>query len=397
MSWLDGTPGSPAGVSDRVVGVDVARGVALLGMIAVHLFATLSQDGSPTAATVVFGGRAAAIFALLAGVSLAFLSGGAHVVEGHALVAARVGIAVRALLIGAIGLLLGYVTDLADVILVYYALLFLIAIPLLALRPQVLVGVAVTAIAVGPLLVLATFGADLPSISGSPTLSTLIEDPAGLVAGLLVTGTYPAVVYLVYLAGGLAIGRLDLSSGYVAGLLLAGGLGLAVAARAVSWLLLVGLHKLEHLGAAAPSRGEDLAAANRILWDPHPTSSWWWLALSAPHSHATLDVVHTLGSAIAVLGAALLLARIPLVARLLWPVAAAGTMTLTFYSAHLVVAGVLGADLVEDHPAAVYLLMVLAVLVIAPLWLRWRRQGPLEQLVSAATRRARHDMLARWE
>jgi hypothetical protein len=49
-----------------------------------------------------------------------------------------VGIAVRALLIGAIGLALGYFAGDFSVILPVYALLFLLAIPLLGLRPRTL-------------------------------------------------------------------------------------------------------------------------------------------------------------------------------------------------------------------------------------------------------------------
>ncbi|OLT04071.1 hypothetical protein BJF90_24620 [Pseudonocardia sp. CNS-004] len=60
----------------RVVGVDVARGLALIGMIATHVFGTLDDDGDPVIAHVVAGGRAATTFVLVAGVSLAFLSGG---------------------------------------------------------------------------------------------------------------------------------------------------------------------------------------------------------------------------------------------------------------------------------------------------------------------------------
>lgn len=58
--------------------------------------------------------------------SLAFLSGAQRVVDGRARTAAAAGIVVRALLIGAIGLLLGYATDVSEiaVILPYYAVLF---------------------------------------------------------------------------------------------------------------------------------------------------------------------------------------------------------------------------------------------------------------------------------
>ncbi|MDT7673535.1 MAG: hypothetical protein QOD82_1437, partial [Pseudonocardiales bacterium] len=39
--------------ADRVLGVDVARGLALLGMMAVHVFASFAADGSPTLSTLL--------------------------------------------------------------------------------------------------------------------------------------------------------------------------------------------------------------------------------------------------------------------------------------------------------------------------------------------------------
>jgi uncharacterized membrane protein len=65
----------------RVVGVDVARGIALIGMMAVHIFATFDRHGTPMLAK----GRSATTVVLVAGVSLAFLSGGQRVVEGRLL------------------------------------------------------------------------------------------------------------------------------------------------------------------------------------------------------------------------------------------------------------------------------------------------------------------------
>jgi hypothetical protein len=73
-------PGPPAsapvggGGSARVIGVDVARGLALLGMIAVHIFDTLHRDDTPSKTQQVMAGHALATFVLLAGVSLTFIT-----------------------------------------------------------------------------------------------------------------------------------------------------------------------------------------------------------------------------------------------------------------------------------------------------------------------------------
>ena len=373
----------------RVLGVDVARGLALLGMMAVHVFTTFNLDGTPTAATFIAGGRSAATFGLLAGVSLAFLSGARRVVQGRTRTAVGVGIAVRALLIGSIGLALGY-TQQVEIILPFYAVLFLCAIPMLGLRPGILVGIASVAIVVAPVVLVATSGADLPYFdSGSnPTFGTLFRDPLGLAIELFVSGSYPVIAYIAYLLIGLAIGRLDLSSARIARRLLGGGLAIALSAWFASSVLLFHLGGLAHLQASAGSPSDSARAVNLILWEPDPTSmsTWWWLALRAPHSNSPLDLLHTLGSAMAVLGIALLLTRIPRCARMLWPLAAAGSMTLTFYSAHLIV---LATGVLRGSPVVLYIVMIVTVLIFATGWRRWWGQGPLERLVAAAARRAR--------
>lgn len=374
----------------RVIGVDVARGLALVGMFSTHVFGTLGDNGDPTLAHVVAGGRAATTFVVVAGVSLAFLSGGRRCPHGRELAGVSAGLAVRALLVGAIGLALGYLGEANGVlgILPFYGLLFLLAIPLLSAPPMVLIGIAAATFALGPVLLVMTADAGLPGLGtdADPTFTTLVQDPVGLLAQLFLTGEYPAVVYLGYLCVGLAIGRLDLRSPRVAWLLLAGGAALAIVSRVVSAVLLYplgGLARLieEDVPGAAPA---DIQA---LLWDPDQSSSWWYLALPAPHSHTPIDLLHTLGCALVVLSSMLLLTRIAAVGRALSPLAAAGAMSLTVYSAHLIL---LATGVLEDQPALLFALMVAGMLALAWAW-RWRfGQGPLEAVVAkiaTATRR----------
>src|SRR5687768_2732122 len=99
---------------ERVPGVDVARGVALLGMVAVHVLPAEADDGSPTLVDTIASGRSAALFAVLAGVGLGLAYGrrpGAR---------AAGAVAVRAILIGALGLALALVDSGVAVILSYY-------------------------------------------------------------------------------------------------------------------------------------------------------------------------------------------------------------------------------------------------------------------------------------
>ncbi|HET9657420.1 MAG TPA: heparan-alpha-glucosaminide N-acetyltransferase domain-containing protein [Kineosporiaceae bacterium] len=389
---VDATASEATSRKPRVVGVDITRGVALLGMMAVHSFDTFTGDGAPSPATMIAAGRSAATFVFVAGVSLAFVSGGRTVVQGHQRTAAAAGIAVRGLFVGLLGLALAYLDSGVDIILAAYGLMFLLAIPLLARSPRTLAGITAGLIIVGPVLLVATAGSiNVTHGSADPSLGMLLTSPRELLALLLVTGGYPVVVYMAYLCAGIAVGRLDLTSRRVAGWLLGGGLTLAAAAQAGAWLLLYPLGGLDKLTALDP--GSAVTSRQQLLWEPERLPSWWYLALPSPHANTPFDLAHTLGSAMAILGAALLLTRMQVLARALRPIAVLGGMTLTLYTGHLIL---LASGVLEDNALGLYLLMAGTALVFAMTWARHHEQGPLERLIAqiaSRTRRAVADRL----
>ena len=366
-----------------MVGVDVARGLALLGMFAVHIFRTFTDDGGPTVATLVAGGRSAATFVLVAGIGVAFVSG-RPVVRGADRLGVAAGLVVRAALIGSLGLVLGVLSEDNRIygILPYYGLYFLLAVPLIGLSARALAVVAAGVAVLGPVLLVATADVDLPGRGwgdGDPTFGALFADPGALLLRLTVTGEYPAVVFLAYLCAGMAIGRLDLGSRRVAWSILGVGAGLAIAAQVASAVVL--------------SVRSPLSPA--AIWQPELSSSWWYLALPAPHSQSIVDVTHVLGSAMAVVGGALLVTRTRVAAVLLQPLAAAGGMALTIYATHLVV---LASGIFDDDPLARYLVIVVPALAFAWAWRRLLGRGPLERVVTAAagaTRRATTALVSR--
>ncbi|HLR94133.1 MAG TPA: heparan-alpha-glucosaminide N-acetyltransferase domain-containing protein [Jiangellaceae bacterium] len=87
----------------RLVGVDATRGLALLGMMAVHALWAFDDEGHVTWTYELAAGRSAATFAVLAGIGIAFMTGRRQVTGTD-----RRAVAVRALIIGMIGLALGY-------------------------------------------------------------------------------------------------------------------------------------------------------------------------------------------------------------------------------------------------------------------------------------------------
>ena len=105
----------PAGLGDavvrptrRLVGIDAARGLALIGLMAIHLLPAWNEEtGEASWSWRLFSGDSAALFALLAGVGLALTSGGRHPHEGRTMTADRIGLVVRAVLIAIVGLWIG--------------------------------------------------------------------------------------------------------------------------------------------------------------------------------------------------------------------------------------------------------------------------------------------------
>jgi hypothetical protein len=363
-------------------------------MIAVHTLPT-SENGELTTVGLLAGGTSAALFGLLVGVSVALLTGRRQVAIGagsfgtHAL-----RLAVRGLAVGVLGLALGEAAlgD-VDIILTYYGVLFLLAIPLILLPTRALFALGAVLAVVAPITSHLVRTGVPPAELIDPSFTALVTDPAGLLTTLFLTGAYPIWPWLTYLCVGMAVGRCSLATTRTAAVLAASGVALVAAAAAVSHLALVTAGGLGRILADPGLPAEELQAA--LVEGPNgvtPATTWWWLAVNAAHSSTPLDLARTVGTSLVVLGAMLLLdralarggssswARVVDAARS--PLAAAGSMTLTFYTLHVVVAGLAGE---AAAPWTLYLVQVVLALVVGLLWQRFVGRGPLEAGVSTLT------------
>jgi uncharacterized membrane protein len=356
--------------SRRLVGVDAARGLALFGMMAAHL---LDRDA---AVYPLVDGRSSATFAVLAGVGLALVDGGhAGPRTPYRQMVART--AVRALVILLVGLVLATLSPPVAVILQYYALAFLLLAPLLRLPAAVLGGVGLAWLAVVPFVSHALREAYLLSGPGAQVgIERLVLDPGGSVITLLLTGYYPVLPWFGYLLVGAAVGRLALDRRATAVVLTGAGLLLAVGAWLVSRLLLGSAAAQAALAGGDPFTGR---GTDGPWFGTTPTWSWWWLAVDTPHTGTPPDLLGTTGSALLLTVLCLLLAR-TVAGWALLPLAAAGSMTLTLYTVH-VVAVWLGVPGLE--PATSWAMHAVVALLLATVWrLRFSR-GPLEAATAA--------------
>ena len=382
----------------RLTGIDAARGVALLGMMSTHIFPLYDPvDGSPTFVALVFSGRASALFAVVAGIGIALLTGGRNPGSGRSPGSSRRGIAARAVVIAVIGLLLGGLDTSIAIILFHYAVLFLMVLPFTSMRLGKLVAWASVWVCLSPAaayLIRPWLNANVspPEVGGNITWEHFLE-PATLASDVFFTGVYPAVQWLSYLLIGMVIGRLDLSDLAVQAGLLFGGIFTALAAKFVSAYLLIDAGGFaELLGTEAGQRWPIGRMLEVNLTGVDQSGSWWWLAVSAPHSGTTLDLLHTSGTSAAVVGACLLLTRAR--PNLLLPLSAAGAMTLTLYSMHIWVMALVGAAEPAPDPAWVFWPQAAAAVLIGIGFAKLGSRGPLETVASGASRLARDGTLA---
>ena len=108
-----------------------------------HIVSATDETGQTSTTYLVASGRASALFAVLAGVGLALATGGPHPYRGRRMLATRIGLVARASLLALLGLTLGAVETPVAIILVYYALLFVCAVPFLSLGARALAPLAV--------------------------------------------------------------------------------------------------------------------------------------------------------------------------------------------------------------------------------------------------------------
>jgi uncharacterized protein len=383
MTLRDRLLGGP----DRVVGLDVARGLAILGMFAAHVGST---DGAASWLEIA-DGRSSVLFALVAGVSLAVVSGGPRPLAGDRLVHARTRLLVRAVMLLVVVAVLDLLGTPVLLILGFYAAYFVLALPFLTWGPRRLAAAAALVAVVGPPIaywgpeVLARAGLHLP------------DDGSGAVTDFVVTGHYPAVVWMAYVFAGMAIGRCDLTAPRLRERLLVGGLAATAVGYTVSGVLLSGL-VIDVPGdvvAGPPGQlpgdvlveaqvGATTSTAGAVhAWsDPWPTP--WYLVQSGPHDDTFFEVLGSGGFAVAVLAACLFVRGVG--AWALSPLAATGSMALTVYSAQIV--AIWWWDLVGSATNGPLVVMVLVTLAAATAWRLALGRGPLERLVGWVSDRA---------
>ena len=371
----------------RIVGLDAARGAAVIGMIAVHILPAYNEyTGEPTAIWKMCAGNAGALFAVLAGISVALSTGANNPHVGIKWRRSCVSLVTRALLILVIGLALDQLDVDVYNILPYYGVMFLLAVPLTRLRIRHLLELSFLFAFIGPLVIFATNSrVDYVTIL-NPNFHNLFETPLDVVITLLVGGTYPVVTWMAYLCLGMAVCRMNLKWLTTQAQLTVCGAIIAAAGAIFTTLALDyggGFSKLyEQTDGYSAS---DILKVFDFGPDGHlPTDTAWWLAISGPHTETTPSIMLSAGVAMFIIGVLLIISRT--LSGLLFPLIAAGSMSLTLYVSHLLLF-VPFLDSIYEHAVIWFFAQILSMMLFSSAWYYTVGKGPLESLVAMVCRR----------
>lgn len=355
----------------RILGLDVARGLAIIGMAGAHIGdAPDLVWGDPATWAGLVHGRSSILFAVLAGVSVALMTGRAAGPDPQRLPSIRLGFVGRGAVIFLIGIVLEYLNTPIAVILTLYGLIYVVVIPFLRWRAwQLLVAAGVLAL-LGPALL--------------ALVNALTLHPFGAGIGFVVSGSYPITVWMAFVFAGMALGRLHVDTIRTATVTLLVGICLAIIGYGLGAVGLAGGTAADPgipYQEAAP--GWEGYPESLIAADPFGSMIRAVLAVD-PHSGGTAEILGSGGFALAVIGACLLASRAfraPLL-----PLGALGSMPLSAYSAHVLVIALISGPGGFYTNGVFWLILSLGLIVVATVWSVFVGRGPLERLVGAAAR-----------
>lgn len=355
------TVGTPA--RDRLIGLDVTRGVALIGVCVMNYHGYLNSGAAQLDRSTLgkffnpwtgpLSTRFAAVYVAVAGIGVVLLARGAIASGDPARVAAvRWRLARRGLMLLAAGYVLDWIWS--GTILWYYGGLFLVGAAVVTLRDR-------WVLALGAASVLASAGIQWWSVqrtAGGHSTAWLLQghseatqSPRDLLFDLFVRGTHPLVPWLGFFCLGILLGR------------------------RLPWPVTTRVN-LAFAGTLCLAAGYGLSAA--VGWHPH-------LASTHPFDRGLFYVLSTVGSTLLAVTAISWLAERTRSNAVTEALAVAGRTTLTLYVLHVLVfrlvvdwLGWLDVNAGLGTALAFAVAYWAVAVLLANLWADRVGQGPLE-------------------
>ncbi|CAN5616241.1 hypothetical protein BH23PSE1_BH23PSE1_02800 [soil metagenome] len=340
-------------VKPRIAGIDLARCLAVAGMLAVHVGPTHLSDPAGRLFAIMAHGRASILFALLAGIGVSLLAAS----RGRTQAETRLRLVWHAAVLLALGLWLQSLNISVRVILAHYGLLFVLGAACIALSGRAIAALAAGSAVFGPLGFLIGRIVDPQKFDRSPVEWT--DGPLDILHGLVLSGPYPVITWAAPFLLGMLLGRRDFRARRLRLALVVGGAALALAAAFAS------------------------NALESALALPSAPAGWHRLVIDRPHSQMPLWLLGSVGSALFALGVSLHAAD--LMGRTAWPLVAAGQIALTIYVGHLLALHWLGRAMRSSDVGGALLIVLVVMAIAAVLAVTWRAffaKGPVESLLA---------------
>lgn len=354
----------------RIIGIDVARALAVFGMIIVNFKMVLGGEGNEVAKSItgIFEGKAAATFVVLAGLGLAMMSNSAIDQKDLAkLKVVRARLVKRSVFLIILGL--SYLVIWPADILHFYGVYMLFVLAMLRQPPKRIFTVAVLLIFFYPLLML-LWSYDLGwnfetfNYQGFWTIS-------GFLRNLFYNGFHPVLPWASFMLIGFWFGRQDLQNPQFVYKTLRISVIVFASIQLISLLLLNVLS-----GGNAATHSE----LSQILG-------------TSPMPPLPIYMISGSSIAIAVICLCILLAEKFPTSRIIDALNKTGQLALTFYVAHVVI-GMGLPEVVYSQPLGSYsmsfslgyaILFSLCCVAFAVVWSKYKKVGPLEWVMRKLT------------
>ena len=347
----------------RIIGLDVARALAVFGMIIVNFKIVLGENGNPFLRELaqVLDGKAAATFVVLAGVGLAMMSGSAlNINDPERLKRIRLRIFRRAVFLFGIGLT--YIAIWPADILHFYGIYMLFTLLLLnSKRRTILLSALVLAIIYPVLMVFFEYESNW-------NFTTLeyqnFWSPDGFLKNLFYNGFHPVIPWTSFMLVGLWFGRKNIRDMKFIKKAVLISLSVFIGTKLISSLLI------------------NLLAGG----DPGLKTELTEIMGTGPMPPLPIYMVSGSSLAIFVISGCILLAHKYERNKIIDALYKTGQMALTFYVAHVII-GMGLVESIEPQKMGQYsiefsflyaLLFSLLCILTAVLWRKYKTTGPLE-------------------
>ena len=354
----------------RIIGIDIARALAIIGMIIVNFKMVLGSEGSSwlKGFADVFDGKAAATFVVLAGLGMALMTNTAISQKDRQKWSnSRKRIIKRALFLFIIGL--SYIWIWPADILHFYGIYMLISLLFIQMRPKwILIGALAMIMSYSLLFLLFDYeqGWDFDTITYLDFWSY-----HGFIRNLFYNGFHPVIPWTAFMLAGIWLGKQDLrNEGFVKKLMW-------ISLGSFAFLQVISVALVFYFSKEYPAQKED----------------WTYLLGTSPMPPLPIYMLNGISIAyFSITGCIWLGNRFENSLILSW-LNKTGQLALSFYVAHVV----LGMGLIEilypgslgtydiDFSVIYALAFSIACIFFAVLWLKYRKSGPLEWLMRKIT------------